>query len=75
MRARVALFRDPQVDPAAAAAQGPHQGMADSGDDDDVPEVPLEELLEDLAALGLDDEEEEGGVGAHGGGGGDMMEH
>ena len=113
MRARVALYKDPAFNPAAAAP-APAGGMADSGDrggallgccgdvppwlpsrtlqaaaprrcptsrillypthcvpslpfvpasfadeeDGDVPQVPLEELLEDLAALGLDGERE-----------------
>jgi len=58
LRARVALFRDPA---AAAAAGAPPRGvapMADDGSssDGDVPEVPLEELLEDLEGLDIDDE-------------------
>ena len=68
MRSKVALYRDPAYNPAAA----PPHGMADSDDDEDgegVPQVPLEELLDDLAALGLEEEEEEGGgVGAVDGG-------
>lgn len=118
MRARVALYRDPNYQAASAAAAPRQQAaMSDTGavlagrylpahsvckrmgvpadvllagkaadcpfhhpcvpadeEDGDVPEVPLEELLDDLAALGLDeDEEEHGGGGRHGGGGGDAM--
>ncbi|PSC72831.1 60S ribosomal export NMD3-like [Micractinium conductrix] len=61
MRARVALYKDPAFNPAAAAP-APAGGMADSDEEDgDVPQVPLEELLEDLAALGLDEGEEHDG--------------
>lgn len=76
MRARVALYRDPNYQAASAAAAPRQQAaMSDTDEEDgDVPEVPLEELLDDLAALGLDeDEEEHGGGGRHGGGGGDAM--
>jgi nonsense-mediated mRNA decay protein 3 len=73
MRAQVALYKDPTFNPAAAAAAQRQQvAMAESEDeeDGDVPQVPLEELLDDLAALGLEDEAE-GGLqfgGANGGG-------
>lgn len=68
MRARVALYKDPAAT-AAAAAAARQTAMAGSDDDDgDVPQVPLEELLDDLAALGLGegDDEDEGSA--------DMME-
>lgn len=73
MRSRVALYRDPNVDPAAqAAAAARQQAMADTDDEEgnDVPQVPLEELLEDLAALGLDEDDED----EQAAGGSDMME-
>ncbi|KAL4447194.1 hypothetical protein ABPG77_007227 [Micractinium sp. CCAP 211/92] len=65
MRARVALYRDPGFNPAAVQQQQ-QAAMADTDEDEgDVPQVPLEELLEDLAALGLEegdgDEEDDGG--------------
>lgn len=67
MRSRVALYKDPAYNAAGAAARasgtaGSHMG--DTEDEDDVPEVPLEELLDDLAAMNLGEEE----------GGEDMME-
>lgn len=68
MRARVTLYRDPNFNPAAAAAvqqqrQPAASEMADTDEEEDVPEVPLEELLDDLAALDLaeDDAEDEDG--------------
>ena len=63
MRAKVALWRDPAYDPAAEA-QRRDAAMTESEEDeqDGVPQVPLEELLDDLDALHLDEgEEHEGG--------------
>lgn len=70
MRAKVALYRDPAYDPAVEA-QRREAAMSDSeGDDEEggVPQVPLEELLDDLDALHLDEdgEDDEGGHGAGG---------
>lgn len=72
MRARVALYRNPEAAAAGAAAAAVaatmSQQVSDS-DEDEVPEVPLEELLDDLAAMQLEDEEmapQDGG--GHGGG-------
>ena len=42
------MYKDP--------AYQPHTDMTDD-EDGDLPEVPLEELLDDLAALQLEDEE------------------
>jgi nonsense-mediated mRNA decay protein 3 len=59
---------------AAAAAAAAAQGGGGDGDSDDegsgggLPEVPLDELLDDLEAMGLDDGGEEGGGGGYEGG-------
>lgn len=68
VRAQVQIFRDPLA-AAAAAAAGARAGGAGGGgdeeydyDDDDVPEVPIESLLDELSLgrnRGGDDEEEE----------------
>jgi nonsense-mediated mRNA decay protein 3 len=48
LRARVNIYRDPRVQlPAAGSAREPTMD-ADDDDDGDVPEVPLEELLNAL---------------------------
>jgi nonsense-mediated mRNA decay protein 3 len=57
VRAKMALYRDPKYDPVAEAER---RAAAMTDDEDgDVPEVPLEELLDDLAGLQLDEEEQE----------------
>lgn len=56
MRSKMALYRDPGYDPAVDA-QLNESAMTDD-DDGDMPEVPLEELLDDLTALHLDEEED-----------------
>ena len=56
MRSKMALYRDPDYDHAGDAKL---QDSAMTDDEDgDMPEVPLEELLDDLTALHLDEEEE-----------------
>lgn len=63
MRSRVALFKDKQA--AAGRAARPAPSVAATDDDDgDFPEVPLEELLDDLAGLQLDEAEEEAAIAA-----------
>ena len=53
MRSRVALYRDPAHNPAAAQQQA--DAMTDGYDDeDDLPEIPLDELLDDMNALQLE---------------------
>jgi nonsense-mediated mRNA decay protein 3 len=67
MRAKVAIYKDPaaQARPIAATDD-------DDDDGDSIPEVPLEELLDDLAAMQLEDGEGDAGKdGDHGVG--DMM--
>lgn len=60
MRSRVALYKDPAHNPAAAQQQ--MDAMTDGDDDeDDLPEIPLDELLDDMNALQL----EAGGQEAH----------
>lgn len=80
MRARVALYKDKQAlemlqAPQAAPPSGMASNAGDSDEDDGegLPQVPLEELLDDLEALTLagahyasDDEQ---GAGEAGGGG------
>jgi nonsense-mediated mRNA decay protein 3 len=66
LRARVALYRDPEGAAAAAAAAAARGEETDGSEG--APEVPLEELLEDLAAMQLD------GGDAGGGGGGAMAD-
>lgn len=64
LRAKMALYRDPNYDPVAEAER---RAAAMTDDEDgDVPEVPLEELLDDLAGLQLD-EEEQGDTEQHNG--------
>eukprot|EP00192_Tetraselmis_astigmatica_P024375 CAMPEP_0117664538 /NCGR_PEP_ID=MMETSP0804-20121206/9282_1 /TAXON_ID=1074897 /ORGANISM="Tetraselmis astigmatica, Strain CCMP880" /LENGTH=504 /DNA_ID=CAMNT_0005471795 /DNA_START=246 /DNA_END=1760 /DNA_ORIENTATION=+ len=54
MRKGVALYRDPKFFPVAAANRM-QDGMDEEYDDEEgVPEVPLEELLDNLEALGID---------------------
>ncbi|KAG2439772.1 hypothetical protein HYH02_010649 [Chlamydomonas schloesseri] len=84
MRARINIYKDPaalaQAQQAAArvAQQAAPAGLMEDEDEDDdgedLPQIPLEELLDDLEGLGLGDgeegaEEQESGVG---GGAGDM---
>ena len=56
MRSKVALYRDPEYNPAADA-QLRDSAMTDD-DEGDLPEVPLEELLDDLTALHIDEDED-----------------
>ena len=56
MRSKMALYRDPDYD-HAGDAQLRDSTMTDD-EDGDMPEVPLEELLDDLTALHLDEEEQ-----------------
>jgi nonsense-mediated mRNA decay protein 3 len=56
MRAKVALYRDPGYDPVAEAER---RAAAMTDDEEgDMPEVPLEELLDELEALQIDEEDE-----------------
>ncbi len=58
MRAKMALYRDPAYDPVAEAER---RAAAMTDDEEgDVPEVPLEELLDDLAGLQLEQDEQPG---------------
>ncbi|CAL8460889.1 g420 [Coccomyxa elongata] len=58
MRAKMALYRDPAYDPVAEAER---RAAAMTDDEEgDVPEVPLEELLDDLAGLQLEEDEQPG---------------
>lgn len=53
MRSRVALYKDPAHNPAAARQA---DAMTDGDDDeDDLPEIPLDELLDDMNALQLEE--------------------
>ena len=53
MRSKVALYKDPTHNPAAAQ-QSRQDAMTDGDDDeDDLPEIPLDELLDDMNALQL----------------------
>ena len=54
MRSKMALYRDPEYEGDAKLQDS---AMTDD-EDGDMPEVPLEELLDDLTALHLDEEEE-----------------
>ncbi|CAL5219010.1 g766 [Coccomyxa viridis] len=56
MRSKMALYRDPGYNPAADA-QLRDSAMTDD-DEGDLPEVPLEELLDDLTALHINEDEE-----------------
>ena len=58
MRAKVALYKDGKY--AAAMEQIENRNaMTEDGDDEeaDLPEVPLEELLDDMAGLHLEDQD------------------
>lgn len=69
MRARVALYKDAEALAAAGptAMTGTGAGDATSDDEGDLPEVPLEELLDDLAAMQLEEDEDAGEYGGDGG--------
>lgn len=55
MRSKVALYKDPAHNPAAAQ-QNRQDAMTDGDDDeDDLPDIPLEELLDDMNALQLEE--------------------
>lgn len=60
MRSRVAVYRDAEA-AAATAARAP-AAAADSEDEeeDDVPGIPLEELLEDLVAMQIGEDGTQG---------------
>lgn len=79
LRSRVALYKNPAAAAAAAVAPAVTQpaGMAEDDDDEDddgeLPQVPLDELLDDLEGLGLDDDEQQH-AGHEDGGDVDMME-
>lgn len=56
IRSKVALYRDPNYDPVAEAER---RAAAMTDDDEgEVPEVPLEELLDELEALQIDEEDQ-----------------
>lgn len=52
----MALFRDPDYDHSVAASAR-EDAMSDDDEDDGVLDVPLAELLDDLAALTVQDKE------------------
>ena len=52
MRSRVALYKDPAHKPGPAPDM---DAMTDGGDEDDLPEIPLDELLDDMNALQLEE--------------------
>ena len=54
MRSRVALYKDP-AHKAAAARQMDAMTDGDDEDEDDLPDIPLEELLDDMNALQLEE--------------------
>jgi nonsense-mediated mRNA decay protein 3 len=58
LRSKVALYRDPEYDPSTAAAAR-EDAMTDDDEDDGVFDIPLEELLDDLAALTVEDGEDD----------------
>ena len=68
MRSKVLLFRDPDYDAATAAAE---QEAAMTDDDADYPNVPVEELVDQMNQLELDaeldDESEDGNESEDGG--------
>lgn len=55
MRARVALYKDSKNEENKAPEQGFGGASGESDEDGEFPEVPLEELLDDLEAMQLDD--------------------
>lgn len=57
MRSKVALYKDPAHN--AAAAQQRQQDAMTDGEEDDLPDIPLDELLDDMNALQI----QEGGEG------------
>ena len=57
MRSKVALYKDPAHNPAAAQ-QNRQDAMTDGDadeDENDLPDIPLEELLDDMNALQLEE--------------------
>ena len=61
MRSRVALYKDPAHKPAPVQDS---DAMTDGDDDgDDLPDIPLEELLDDMNALQLQETDEASVVG------------
>lgn len=75
MRARVALYRDPEAIHARIQRGGEMDAgeETDGEEDGDVPEVPLEELLDDLAAMQLEEDVGDGYDDESGGGSGHHM--
>lgn len=53
MRSKVALYKDPAH--KAAPAQGSDVMTDGDDDEDDLPDIPLEELLDDMNALQLEE--------------------
>lgn len=52
MRSKVALYKDPAHKPGPAQDM---DTMTDGDDEDDLPDIPLEELLDDMNALQLEE--------------------
>lgn len=52
MRSKVALYKDPAHRPGPAQDM---DAMTDGDDEDDLPDIPLEELLDDMNALQLEE--------------------
>ena len=60
MRAKVALYKNPDYS-AAQEAAGQQEAMTDDEDDEgDFPEVLLDELVDDLQDMQLDEDDEAG---------------
>ena len=57
MRSKVALYKDPAHKPAPAQDM---DAMTDGDDEDDLPDIPLEELLDDMNALQLEENGHQG---------------
>jgi nonsense-mediated mRNA decay protein 3 len=77
MRARINIYKDPAGAAAAAAAAARlPAGMVEASEEDEedgeaLPEIPLDELLDELEGLGLG--EAQRGAGEAEGASGDMM--
>jgi hypothetical protein len=73
MRSRIALFRSTPAESVSAPRNAAAMAESDASSDGDgeLPQIPLDELLDDLEALGLDEDEEQGadGEAPHSGGG------
>ena len=59
MRSKVALYKDP----AHKAAPAQDTDSMTDGDEDDLPDIPLEELLDDMNALQLEENGQESVAG------------